>query len=356
MKKVGRLSLLNLTDKCNLIDENTQKCLIGGGSGTPDDPFTEEEYNYLFYSGQWQGGCVEGMGWVTPDVYIYAEKPGGYGGYTKPGSGGSGGSGGSLWPGWPGGGSAGSYPGHNNYYPNHNDYPGHNNYSKPYSYYGYYGYHSSGGGGGASGSGDHGHDDTTTESYRIIKEILMDALYSGTNEQRWNAMEYAYRNILSDIGVNIFGIDFYFSDERYARAWKVNTFGRDIAIGANFFDLSVEDSIAVLVHECMHVNYDGDVLSTNMKEVSIDYYDSVPDNFKEYINNTYYEGKASDIELRAYFTVNSLAELTHYENEINAYMKEKELCPNVSLAYEEERNFRIWYYQKMAEFSKEYDF
>ncbi len=184
----------------------------------------------------------------------------------------------------------------------------------------------------------------------------MDALYSGTNEQRWNAMEYAYRNILSDIGVNIFGIDFYFSDERYARAWKVNTFGRDIAIGANFFDLSVEDSIAVLVHECMHVNYDGDVLSTNMKEVSIDYYDSVPDNFKEYINNTYYEGKASDIELRAYFTVNSLAELTHYENEINAYMKEKELCPNVSLAYEEERNFRIWYYQKMAEFSKEYDF
>ncbi|MCS2583329.1 hypothetical protein NXY00_08545 [Bacteroides sp. BFG-551] len=88
MKKVGRLSLLNLTDKCNLIDENTQKCLIGGGSGTPDDPFTEEEYNYLFYSGQWQGGCVEGMGWVTPDVYIYAEKPGGYGGYSKPGSGG----------------------------------------------------------------------------------------------------------------------------------------------------------------------------------------------------------------------------------------------------------------------------
>ena len=158
MKKVGQLSLLNLIDKCNLIDKDTQKYLIGGGSGTPDDPFTEEEYNYLFYSGQWQGGCVEGMGWVTPDVYIYAEKPGGYGSYTKPGSGGSGGSGGSLWPGWPGGGSAGSYPGHNNYYPNHNDYPGHNNYSKPYSYYGYYGYHSSGGGGGSwGGSGDEEH-------------------------------------------------------------------------------------------------------------------------------------------------------------------------------------------------------
>lgn len=133
MKKVGRLSLLNLTDKCNLINKDTQKGLIGGGSGTPGDPFTEEEYNYLSYTGQWQGGCVEGMGWVTPDVYIYAEKPGDYGGYGTPGSDGA------PWPGWPGGGNAGSYPGHS-YYPNHNGY-----------------YVSGYGGGGWGGSGDGGY-------------------------------------------------------------------------------------------------------------------------------------------------------------------------------------------------------
>ena len=283
MKKVGRLSLLNLTDKCSLINKDSQKSLIGGGSGTPDDPFTEEEYNYLFYSGQWQGGCVEGMGWVTPDVYIYAEKPGGYGGYTKPGSGGSGGSGGSLWPGWPGGGSAGSYPGHNNYYPNHNVYPGNNNYSQPYSYYGYYGYHSSGGGGGGWGGSDNSssltdgvnindsrHFTFNTNSQPVFNEQLTSILKSNSViKTLLSYFDKGYVHLtfsLEDMAKNVTAYTTWKSYDSYhmvfnsqyatEQGWDIPLEGIDnIGYDRSKVKTTDEALVVTLTHEAIHANH-----------------------------------------------------------------------------------------------------
>lgn len=60
MKKVGRFSLSELQDDTSVIDKEYQKTLIGGRSYTP------QEFGYLINSGQWHGGWVYGMGWVTP--------------------------------------------------------------------------------------------------------------------------------------------------------------------------------------------------------------------------------------------------------------------------------------------------
>ena len=154
MKKVGRFSLFELEDASSVIDKASQKTFIGGGSGSFTEPYTQDEFDSMMYSGHWNGGFVYGMGWVIPQVYIYSNRYKYAGGYRPSGGGG----GGSFWPGggWPGsGGNAGGYnPNHNSYYHGHNGYWGHNGYSNHYGYPGFYGYHSSGGGGGEWGGSD----------------------------------------------------------------------------------------------------------------------------------------------------------------------------------------------------------
>ena len=154
MKKVGRFSLFELQDASSVIDKASQKTFIGGGSGSSSDPYTQDEFDSMMYSGHWNGGWVYGMGWITPQVYIYPNHYNYSGSYHPSGHGG----GGSFWPGssWPGnGGNTGGYlgyngynPNHNNYYHGHNGYWGHNGYSNHYGYPGFYGYHFYGGGGG----------------------------------------------------------------------------------------------------------------------------------------------------------------------------------------------------------------
>ena len=174
MKKVGRFSLSELQDDTSVIDKEYQKTLIGGRSYTP------QEFGYLINSGQWHGGWVYGMGWVTPEVTIYPNSYNYSGGYYP--SGHNGGGSVPFWPGggWHnGGGNTDGYPGHNSYYnhtnynSNHNNNWGHNGYSNHYSYQGSYGYHFSGGGG---GGGDV--VDSTTSFLDDLKSYLKKSLSS----------------------------------------------------------------------------------------------------------------------------------------------------------------------------------
>lgn len=80
MKKVGRFSLSELQDDTSVIDKEYQKTLIGGRSYTP------QEFGYLINSGQWHGGWVYGMGWVTPEVNIYPNSYNYSGGYYPSGT------------------------------------------------------------------------------------------------------------------------------------------------------------------------------------------------------------------------------------------------------------------------------
>ena len=148
MKKVGRFSLFELQDASSVIDKASQKTFIGGGSGSSSDPYTQDEFDSMMYSGHWNGGWVYGMGWITPQVYIYPNHYNYSGSYHPSGHGG----GGSFWPGssWPGnGGNTGGYLGYNGYNPNHNNYyHGHNGYWGHNGYSNHYGYHFYGGGGG----------------------------------------------------------------------------------------------------------------------------------------------------------------------------------------------------------------
>ena len=87
MKKVGRFSLFELQGDSSVIDKASQKTFVGGGSGSSTDPYTQEEFDSMMYSGHWNGGFVYGMGWVTPQVYIYSSRYNYAGGYHPSGHG-----------------------------------------------------------------------------------------------------------------------------------------------------------------------------------------------------------------------------------------------------------------------------
>lgn len=42
-----------------------------GTKGTINNPYSQEEFNSMVSAGNWQGGYVEGMGYVTPTVDIF---------------------------------------------------------------------------------------------------------------------------------------------------------------------------------------------------------------------------------------------------------------------------------------------
>ncbi len=83
MKKSRKLSLEELAQSMNVVDENEQKSLIGGWrmSDIPEyretHLFTMEEYSELWDNGVWKGGNVEGLGYKeaqTPKTNPEFEK------------------------------------------------------------------------------------------------------------------------------------------------------------------------------------------------------------------------------------------------------------------------------------------
>lgn len=69
-RKLTVESLAELAERMPVLDENLQRCLIGGGNGTLEDPYTVEEYDQMVASGTWNGGYVDGWGYTFSDVTV----------------------------------------------------------------------------------------------------------------------------------------------------------------------------------------------------------------------------------------------------------------------------------------------
>ena len=50
--------MFELQDASSVIDKASQKTFIGGGSGSSSDPYTQDEFDSMMYSGHWNGGFV----------------------------------------------------------------------------------------------------------------------------------------------------------------------------------------------------------------------------------------------------------------------------------------------------------
>lgn len=79
MRKLTRKSLDELAKTLPVIEEEFQMSYVGGGNGTSASPYTVAEFDSMCCSDNWNGGYVEGMGYVANDVYVYGNStyPGG---------------------------------------------------------------------------------------------------------------------------------------------------------------------------------------------------------------------------------------------------------------------------------------
>ena len=59
-----KYSLKELEHLLPVLDENEQKAIMGGGSGSYYDPFTRDEFLSMQICGNWQGGYVYGMNYI----------------------------------------------------------------------------------------------------------------------------------------------------------------------------------------------------------------------------------------------------------------------------------------------------
>lgn len=57
-----------------VIEESFQTSYVGGGNGTSASPYTVAEFESMCSSDNWNGGYVEGMGYVANDVYVYGNS------------------------------------------------------------------------------------------------------------------------------------------------------------------------------------------------------------------------------------------------------------------------------------------
>ncbi|NLX80223.1 MAG: hypothetical protein GXZ03_01475, partial [Proteiniphilum sp.] len=63
-RKLTRKSLDELALIMPVLSEDVQRRYVGGGDGSEDNPFTEEEYDSLINAGTWKGGYVESWGYI----------------------------------------------------------------------------------------------------------------------------------------------------------------------------------------------------------------------------------------------------------------------------------------------------
>ena len=71
MKKLTRKSLDELAKTMPVIEESLQMSYVGGGNGTSANPYTQAEFDNMLSNDNWNGGYVEGMGYVATNTYIY---------------------------------------------------------------------------------------------------------------------------------------------------------------------------------------------------------------------------------------------------------------------------------------------
>ena len=78
MRKVTRKSLDELAKVMPVLSEMEQRSFIGGTeyppSGSHTQPYTWEEYDRMVASGNWNGGYIVGVGYMSPDVVITGDQ------------------------------------------------------------------------------------------------------------------------------------------------------------------------------------------------------------------------------------------------------------------------------------------
>lgn len=74
MKKLTRKSLDELAKTMPVIEESLQMSYVGGGNGTSANPYTQAEFDNMLSNDNWNGGYVEGMGYVATNTYIYGSS------------------------------------------------------------------------------------------------------------------------------------------------------------------------------------------------------------------------------------------------------------------------------------------
>ena len=69
-RKLTRKSLDELALIMPVLSEDVQRRYVGGGDGSKENPFTEEEYDSMVNAGTWDGGYVEGWGYTFGDLEV----------------------------------------------------------------------------------------------------------------------------------------------------------------------------------------------------------------------------------------------------------------------------------------------
>ena len=72
MKKrtLRKSNLDELAQVMPVLNEKVQQKFVGGGDGSANCPYTVYEYDWMSGSGSWNGGYVEGMGYVLAEVTV----------------------------------------------------------------------------------------------------------------------------------------------------------------------------------------------------------------------------------------------------------------------------------------------
>jgi hypothetical protein len=70
MKKITKSSLDELAKIMPVLSYEEEFHILGGGTGTREDPYTVEEYERMVASGTWHGGFVGDWGYTTAEVTV----------------------------------------------------------------------------------------------------------------------------------------------------------------------------------------------------------------------------------------------------------------------------------------------
>lgn len=110
----------------------------------------------------------------------------------------------------------------------------------------------------------------------------------------------------------------------------------------------MNNQLRVLVHEYIHFTED-----LPWSTIEKDFQTTLPEppaHIKTYIMNVLSEG--DEFSYQQYMYITRLRDPQYYKNEVNAYMKEKELFWNLPESERAELEYRIWYYSELAKLAE----
>ncbi|MDD4399882.1 MAG: hypothetical protein PHS01_10100 [Dysgonamonadaceae bacterium] len=322
MRKLTRKNLDELAKVMPILNENIQRSFIGGGAGTQEDPYTESEYDQMVASGTWNGGYVDGWGYTFSDLTITGSQGSSNNNDT------SGNVSGSTynpneWGGidsgfWNAGGDSGAVGDSGDWwvYGSSGDISGQ---VVP----------NTGGGGGGNVS--------PISGQQMINQII------------WESSQSTFINQASILyGIDLSKIIFKASTDRAAYAW-IGQNG-EVFLGNNFFNLTSDKQLRILLHEYFHIEEDKSY-STEEKNIQTTL-PQPPLEIKNYIMNVICEG--DEFSYQQIMTHYTLRDPRYYSNEINAYTKERNMFTNISSEEKAELDYRIWYFTELKKLADQY--